>query len=892
MQENFFSNKPISNERRFSVSFEKSIVGMAFIDSNLKVFLVNNSLLRIIGAPKKEIKFKKIEEIENFKNSNLNIEINNALKHRKKSISTIIELKKKEDTIKLDLAINLFYNANKDFTEALLIVKDITEEDKKTIKAKELSTIVENSEDAIFKIDTDGTIVTWNKGGTKIFEYSEIEIIGKSVDQLFTNENKNKLNLIKNGITNQKIIINGLTKNKNILDIELTISSIKVNKKYLGKAIIGRDITTLLKKNAEINNYRNALNKAFSVAIINDEYKLTFANDNFCKLCGFKRNEIIGRPIVDAKDYSVNYKLFIERRDAIINGIVWSGEVELYNKSKEQYWVFDTIIPFLDNRGKPIKYLIIRNDITKIKLGENAIENKAILEKTIKLKDEFLANISHELRTPLNSVIGFTDLVLETDLNEIQIKYLNLIKNSGNLLLLLINDILDLTKMETGIFNFESLQFNLATTINEISELLAVEAKAKNIEFNTFIDTNIKSDYIGDPFRLQQIIVNLIKNAIKFTNEGSVSLFVKLIEENTLSNESIIEFKFNDTGIGIEASKLEIIFNAFTQSEEYITRNYGGFGLGLAIVSKLVKKFNGQINVESKLNVGTSFTVTIPFKKFNSTESENVNSYRKEKIKKHGKIKILLAEDNENNQILATQRLINWGFEVDLVNNGLEAIEKLKNNEYDLILMDIQMPIMDGYTATIKIRTELPIEKSKIPIVALTAHASSSNIKKAKRIGMNDYIYKPFKSEDLYHKIVKQLNIEPGKKLKTIIKPKTINDNKTIINFDFIAQECLNNGDVIIQYLNSFIKEFELFIENTTVAANLNDTLGIYRATHKILPSVKSLKIKDVLQVLNIVYKSSKENQIINYSHLIVEISMLYTDIKERIITEMETLKK
>lgn len=373
-------------------------------------------------------------------------------------------------------------------------------------------------------------------------------------------------------------------------------------------------------------------------------------------------------------------------------------------------------------------------------------KNKA--EQSSIAKEQFLANMSHEIRTPLNGIDGMGKLLEETSLTKEQQEFVLAIRMSSDNLLVIINDILDFSKIEAGKLTIEKIDFNLKKNISQALKTVSYKAEKKGLSLTAKIDDNISEILIGDPTRLNQVIINLLSNALKFTQEGYVKLNCYLIDQSLTSNK--IKFEVLDTGIGIESDKLEKIFESFSQEDDSTTRKFGGTGLGLSISKHLVELFSGELKVQSVKGKGTSFYFTMDFLKGSS-----INRLKEERslIKSDllANKKVLLVEDNNINQFLATTILKKWNVLVEVAENGLVAVDKLKEQNYDVILMDMQMPVMGGIEATSIIRKEL---KLTTPIIALTARAIKGVDTECLDAGMNDYISKPFDQSELFTKIL------------------------------------------------------------------------------------------------------------------------------------------
>jgi signal transduction histidine kinase/CheY-like chemotaxis protein len=391
-------------------------------------------------------------------------------------------------------------------------------------------------------------------------------------------------------------------------------------------------------------------------------------------------------------------------------------------------------------------------------LGEIDKQNIELTSAKIKAeqssiaKEQFLANMSHEIRTPLNGIDGMAKLLEKTSLTKEQQEYNLAIRTSSDNLLVIINDILDFSKIEAGKLTIEKIGFNLKESINRIINTMVYKTEEKRINLESEIDQNISEVLIGDPTRINQIIINLLNNAIKFTSKGCVTLKCKLVGKSPTNNK--IKFEVIDTGIGIEQENLSKIFESFSQEDESTTRKFGGTGLGLTISKQLVELFNGELKVKSEKGKGTTFYFTVEFPIGSSKDwlKDEVTVADWESLEHK---KVLLVEDNKINQFLATTILKNWKMKVEVAENGLIAIKKLKDQDFDVVLMDMQMPIMGGIEATAIIREEL---KLSIPIIALTARAIKGVDKECFEAGMNDYISKPFNQSELFNKILNLVN--------------------------------------------------------------------------------------------------------------------------------------
>lgn len=375
------------------------------------------------------------------------------------------------------------------------------------------------------------------------------------------------------------------------------------------------------------------------------------------------------------------------------------------------------------------------------------------LIETQKFRQQFLANMSHEIRTPMNAIVGLTNLLIKSPLNEQQEKYLNVIKKSGGNLLVIINDILDLAKIESGKMELESVPFPFVSAIHNITTILGLKAEEKGIKMEQIIGDGVPEFVVGDETRITQVIMNLAGNAIKFTEKGAVTISV--VPEHTNGSDVVIRIGIRDTGIGIPADKIDTIFESFGQASSDTTRKFGGTGLGLTISKQLVEMHGGDLKVQSEPGKGSEFYFTIRYAIASKPKEDNLD----ELATSHdlSNIKILLVEDNEFNQMVAVDTLndIFPEVKVEVAVDGQDALDKLKENNYSFIFMDIQMPGMDGYETTRQIRKLQDPVKKNIRICAMTANVTREEIDECVASGMNDYMMKPFSTEILREKVIR-----------------------------------------------------------------------------------------------------------------------------------------
>ncbi len=617
-----------------------------------------------------------------------------------------------------------------------------------------------------------------------------------------------------------------------------------------------------------------SLDPLFTISL---EGKITDMNQAAINVTGTTRKELTGKDFfiyfTDPQKARQVYREVFEKgfvkdcpltikdhkfTDVLFNGSVYKGE-----------------------NGKILGAVVVARDITEQKsiadeltnakiIAERAAKNaqdakiKAelathIAEDAVKAKQQFLSNMSHEIRTPMNAIIGFTKVLFNTTLSEKQKEYLGAIKTSGDALIVLIDDILDLAKVDAGKMTFEQTPFKMASSISAMLHLFETKIREKNLELAIDYDAKIPEFLIGDPVRLHQIILNLVSNAVKFTSKGTITVSVKLIKED--EKKVIIEFAVGDTGIGIPSDKLKDIFENFQQASGGTSRLYGGTGLGLAIVKQLVEPQGGIIHVESKVNVGSTFSFTLTFNKTNEITVTENDIIEKDKAL-IGK-KVLVVEDIALNQLLMKTILDEFGFERDIASNGKIAIEKLKHKTFDIILMDLQMPEMNGFETTEYIRKTL---KSNIPIIALTADVTTVDLEKCRSVGMNDYLAKPVNEKLLYNKIRSLLKDDARtevEKTEAAIK---------YINMDYLYKRTKSNPKLIKEMITLYLEQTPPLVSLMKKSFLDKDWDSLHSAIHKMIPSFSIMGINsDFEKMAKKIQDYAKAQQLTDEAHHMVE---------------------
>jgi signal transduction histidine kinase/CheY-like chemotaxis protein/HPt (histidine-containing phosphotransfer) domain-containing protein len=564
------------------------------------------------------------------------------------------------------------------------------------------------------------------------------------------------------------------------------------------------------------------------------------------------------------KGYEAAMEIIISHRSIILMnsihnmiGLMENEESELLEQGMLKAKIFSSRIKTIIILGNLITILVLGSSLLVIFIDishrnyfeQELIKAKEIAERSVQVKEHFLANISHEIRTPMNAISGLTKILLRKDPTIKQKEYLDAIKTSSDILLVIINDILDLSKVQSGKMIFEKTDFKIAPLVSSITDLLNSRAEEKGLKLFTQYDDNIPEILIGDPVRLNQIILNLVSNAIKFTEKGEIHLIVNCIER--FDNSAKIEFIVKDTGIGIPQEIIPVIFESFTQASTEITRKYGGTGLGLNIVKELVERQGGTITVESNLNQGSVFIVTLNYGIASNISNKNSNITQKLIKKRLSDIKVLLVEDNVINQLVAKSVLKEFNFISDVADNGKQALEKIKSNNYDIILMDIQMPEMSGYDVTRYIRNKLPKPLCNLPIIAMTANAGKNDAEKCIRAGMDDYVSKPFDEHVLYDKICFLIE-----KNKNVTEKFQDNNPDRCTNLKYLQDISGGNKKFMSEIIELFMKQTPAAILNMKKHLQNNDYEKLATEAHKIKPSFNFLGICGLEELAGRIEKS------------------------------------
>jgi PAS domain S-box-containing protein len=555
--------------------------------------------------------------------------------------------------------------------------------------------------------------------------------------------------------------------NGSICPLSISVNSVSLKGEEF--FLVGwKDLTKLRATEFELKQVMDVLARSAIVEVTALDGTILEVNDNFCRVSGYQREELLGKTHRMLNSQQHPPEFFGELWRTVCAGEVWSGLVQNRAKNGEFFWLQTVISPILKPETCEIeRFLAVRFDVTKSTLVRKEFEKqlqqaKESAEAGARIKSEFLANMSHEIRTPMNAILGMAELLGETDLTTTQKKYVGIFKRAGRTLLEIINDILDIAKLESGEIVLEQEALSLRDLIQDVVELMKMKAFAKGLRFEIDIAANVPDGVVGDSLRLKEVLLNLCGNAVKFTDRGSVQVKVTVldVEDGIVS----LVFIVTDTGIGIADEEKSKLFRPFVQANKGINRKYHGTGLGLALCKKYVELMGGAIWLESQLGKGSqfSFAASLPLATVASIGAEESAEESAEKISSNGAVlersvaggrtrrKILLADDSEDNQILVKAYLENANCEIEVAADGGEAFEKFKAESFDLVFMDMQMPVLDGYQTTEKIREWEKLNALKrTPIVALTAYAMKEEAERAVKVGCDMHASKPIMKKTL-----------------------------------------------------------------------------------------------------------------------------------------------
>jgi PAS domain S-box-containing protein len=703
----------------------------------------------------------------------------------------------------------------------------------------------------------DGKFISINPAGCRMLGFSEEELKGRGIDSFlspamrehFEDSYLNKI-IAEGKAEGVMEIFSKSGEKRHMLFQNYLLSETKGEPYIIGFA---QNITDRYEAEDALlrseEKYRGIIdNMNLGMLEMDGDERIIFANQRFCAMSGYEPEELYSKKATD---------LFLENDEARnVSEIARKRQYRISNnyefkvktkKGNEKWWLVSTS-PLHNADGTLKGAVSIHLDITRQKKMEQ--EMKAAItdaEKSSNAKEAFLANMSHEIRTPINAIMGLGKLLSKSNLDEQQRFFLTSIRTASENLLVIINDILDISKIEAGKISLEHIPLDLNKISEQAVNMLQPKAEEKELAIHCYVDDSISHSLLGDPYRINQVLINMLSNAIKFTEKGQVTLRATLIrQEGAMQTVQIV---IEDTGIGINEEFLEQIFNKFTQEDDSIARKFGGTGLGMSITRQLMELMGGTIAITSKKNAGTTVTLTLTLKIASQKILEKKKAVKSDSSS-IGNKQILLVEDNELNRLLAYTILTQYGAIVTTANNGAIAIDLIRKQQFDIVLMDVQMPVLDGVTATTIIRKEID---NAIPIIALTANALKGKKEQYLEAGMNDYITKPYDEEKMISVIALWLQKSPGHTPRPIAPTETnavfpvLQENAAPL-FDIKKLIAIggDNTDFVTQMLSLFVTDVPQSMSKMKTAYVDGDFKTVKYLAHRIRPSIMNMCINSI----------------------------------------------
>jgi PAS domain S-box-containing protein len=751
-----------------------------------------------------------------------------------------------------------------------LRLRKLAENDTRQIKI-EYKNLVENSGIGLFTTDLNGNITFINKRITVFTGFDCSEIIGKNFSALVDTE---WVQLINDEFKKQFLSLNDPSditfplrvKSGNTIWVEQSGSILYEAGTPKGFQCILKDITEKKRIDEELKKIvqeregyqfrlQSILDNTPLIVFMKDlEGKYLLTNQSYESAFGLTKEQIIGRTDFDlvSEKEAIHYKEI----DEYVIREQKNAEVE---ETIERAGVTKNLLvvkfPLFDKNNNIYGIGGIASDITERFLyGMHLIEAKSKAETAEQLQEQFLANMSHEIRTPMNGIIGMTDILLSTPMSHEQKDFLQVIKRSSDNLMILINDILDLSKIKAGKLRIEKIDFRLRETIEQTISAFRVLIDEKGLKLRISVDLDIPDSLTGDPHRLNQILNNLISNAIKFTAEGEINIEIKSVCQQ--NNEVELSFSVSDTGIGIPKEKQQSVFESFSQAETGTSRKFGGSGLGLTITKKLIELQNGSIDIKSSPGKGSTFIFLLKYPIASHTVIKQYNSKQENFSQALAGKRILVVEDNEANQKVIYHMLAKVGIETDLAENGKVAIKLLEDGfEYDLIIMDLQMPEMDGFETTVYLRQKL---KLTIPIIAMTASALRNEKIKCIKLGMDEYLNKPFVPADLFRELRKYL-LKTEETISETNQPSVYGESKKFYSLNHLIE--LDDMDCLCEVLQLFIESTPVIMNEIKEAIIKKDWDEVYKKSHKLKSSIGILQMGKAMSLISKIESDAKEER-------------------------------
>ena len=749
--------------------------------------------------------------------------------------------------------------------------------------------LVENANDIIYNTDEFGNFLYVNKIGLEKFGYPLEELKGVHFFKFIPIEHQEDVfqfyvQMRENEEYQSYKEFPVLTVNDKIIWVGQNVNRVDTKEGFYFTAV-ARDISQRKATEDALKIAREAIVKSeikyrsiienmnLGLLEVDTDGNILRVYDGFNRMLGYKKNELVGKNAMETLVVP-GFEHFVQKSDeARLRGETGAYEIKIKKKDGTEFWVLISGAPFYNENSEVAGSIGIHFDITDQKNMEAELKKaREIAISAQQAEKQFLASMSHEIRTPLNAIIGMSHLLADTSLDAQQEEYLEIFSSSASILKNLISDILDISKIDAGTLEVQEKPFDVHQLCSSIMQTFAIKSLDKEIKFEVFIDDKIDHYLLGDQQLLNQVLLNLVSNADKFTEKGSISIHVDVEREEL--NSSKIKFSVKDTGIGIDTSKLNIIFEQFKQANKEIRNEYGGTGLGLAISKKLINLMGGEIFVESKKGKGSNFYFSLKLQKGEQINTANNILLKSDKVFYGNQEKVLVVEDNLMNQKYIGTLLKKWNLNYTIANNGQEAIDLFKDHNYEVIFMDLQMPVLDGFEATHQIRA-YEGNQHQTPIIALTASTFLSKKQLALEAGMTDFISKPFTPDQLAEVINKYIKSNP----KTESKSESKHTFNSTLDKAYLIEAYGDDQDYAKEMFETFLEIIDDEMTNLKECIASKNLEDIKKQAHKIKPTftmvglssisdsfqkmenaAASKDMKGVLEMNKIIQTSFKEN--------------------------------
>lgn len=735
--------------------------------------------------------------------------------------------------------------------------------------------LVESANEIVFEVDRNFKLIYVNPAAYHLLLFSEEELSKITFLELVAPSHKDKvrnyiIDCLKQKITQGYLEFPVQKKNGEIIWLGQNFQLDFIEKEgellFNGIKAMARNITDIyyaqLKLRLSEEKYRLIMeNMELGFMEVDLSGTIVRVYDRFCKMTGYEEHELLGKKADDVFLPDEYKELLKEQDQNRLKGETGSYELNMITKDGSRLWVIVSGGPVFDEKGEVVGSIGIHYDISdQKKVQAELAEAKEQAEASQRAEQEFLANMSHEIRTPLNAVIGMSHLLYDTNPNEEQTEYLDIIKNSANFLHALISDVLDMAKIEAGKVEIKNSEFDILSILRTLHRTYELKTKSKGVDVILDVDPNLNTFVIGDELILNQVLNNLLSNAEKFTDHGSIVLSVK-IGEKIGEDKYILKFAVKDSGQGMDDEKAKLVFQKFKQIYEKNATKTKGTGLGLAIVKELIELQGGRIYLETAINKGSTFFFDLPFEITNKTAAIQNETVFSDNVLEFKEKNILIAEDNPMNFKYLNTLLNKWHINYQHAPDGRDALELIKSHTFDLVLMDIQMPYLDGYGATLSIRAT-PGPNQHIPIVALTASAMVMEKDKAIEAGMEDILTKPFTPDQLKRVLNKYLTSNPINNIKIEEIPMQTSYIDDKINQQSLVDYFGDDKDFMKIVFETFLEEITSQVEEFKQFFAEENWEEIAKLGHKMKPSFAMVGLGNTEELLKSIESEIKTSGI------------------------------